>query len=412
MNLLDAFRIASRSLTASKLRSALTILGIIIGIGAVISLMSIGRGAQAVITSQIQGIGTNLLFISPGQATQGRVQGVATLSSLTLADAEALQEGSLAALIVGVAPQVSGGAQAVARNQNLRVQVQGVTPDFLWVRNYNLAGGEFIAESHVTSRALVTVIGSNVASTLFPDTDPVGQTVRINRWTFRIVGVLEAKGGSAFGSLDNAILLPITTMVARLQAQRAIRGDLSVDLINVQIADVSALELTTGAIAELLRDRHNALEDDFTITSQQDIIQTFQQVTNSFTIFLGAIAGISLLVGGIGVMNIMLVSVTERTREIGIRKAVGARRRDILVQFLLESTFLGLVGGAVGVGLGYGLSKIVTQFPIGAQRITTQVSPDIVLLAVSMSLVVGLFFGVYPASRAASLDPIRALRYE
>jgi putative ABC transport system permease protein len=398
---------------AHKLRSALTVLGIVIGITAVISLMSVGQGAQQQVTENIQSLGSNLLFV---QAGAGRQQGgavrsaVGSGSALTLDDAGAVVA---APGIVAVAPQVTTFQQVVAGSQNSAVQVLGTTLEYESVRNLTLAQGEFITESHERARSLVTVLGSNVAATLFPDTSPVGQTVRLGRRPFRVIGVLEPMGGGFGGFQDDVMIVPVTTAIYRLQAQRGLAGSPRIQTIYVQVADEVDQDLVKESVADILRQEHRIVgEDDFIITSQEDILETVSQVTGVFTIVLGAIAGISLLVGGIGVMNIMLVSVTERTREIGIRKAVGARRQDLILQFLMESMLLTLFGGALGVTAGWGLARLMSGVNIQGQSLVTVVSPDIVLLALAVSVGVGLFFGVYPATRAARLHPVEALRHE
>ncbi|MBI4232861.1 MAG: ABC transporter permease, partial [Chloroflexi bacterium] len=280
MTPLDILRVATGALAANKLRSALTVLGIVIGITAVIALMSVGRGAQAAVTERIQGIGTNLLFVQPGQATEGGVRGTATLASLTLEDATALAGPGETNSISLVAPQVTGFGQIVAGGLNTRAQLLGITPEFQWVRNFNIADGEFIAPEQVLARSSVAVLGAEVANTLFPDSSPLGKSVRINRQSFRVIGVLESKGGTAFGSQDNAVLVPLTTFVTRLQAQRATRGGgISVDTINVQATSSEQVDAAKEEVAAILRERHGVLEDDFTITSQQDIIQALSQVT-------------------------------------------------------------------------------------------------------------------------------------
>ncbi len=413
MRPLDNLRMALGAVLAHKMRSSLTVLGIVIGIGAVISLMSVGQGAQRQVVENIQSLGSNLLFI---QAAGGRQQGgavraaVGTGSALTLNDAEAL--GGVPG-VVAVVPQVGTFAQLVAGGQNTAAQVVGTTPEYEGARNLTVAEGEFITEANDRARSLVAVLGSNVAATLFPETSSLGQTVRLNRRPFRVVGVLESRGGGFGGFQDDTVIVPLSTALFRLQAQRGPAGSPSVQTIYIQMADDADQEQVREVVAGILRQEHRIVgEDDFIITSQEDILQTLSQVTGTFTIVLGAIAGISLLVGGIGVMNIMLVSVTERTREIGIRKAVGARRRDLMLQFLMESMLLTLFGGGLGVAGGWGLSRLMSGFSFGGQSVATVVSLNIVLLALGVSVAVGLFFGVYPATRAARLHPVEALRYE
>ena len=405
-------RIALTGLGANKMRSTLTILGVVIGVAAVISLMSIGRGSQAAITNNIESMGTNLLFVSPGASTQEGVRGAqGSAGTLTLEDAEAISE---VPAVVAVAPQVSSFVQVVAGRQNTRTQVIGVTPEYQFVRNFPLAQGDFITASQVKNRAKVVVLGSSVSETLFGRLIPIGESVKINGIQYKVIGVLESKGGTGFGSQDDVIMAPITTVQARMSRQVTTSGGLSVQSINVQVGSANNIDAATQQITAILEERHNVIagNDDFTITSQQDMVQTLNESTGVFVIFLAAIAGISLLVGGIGIMNIMLVSVTERTREIGIRKSVGARRRDILLQFMVESATLSLLGGGIGILLGWGISRLISGLNISGTTINTVMSADILILAVSVSAAIGIVFGLYPAYRAARLNPIDALRYE
>ncbi len=410
--LVESMRVAWRSLGANKTRSALTMLGIVIGVAAVIAMLSIGRGAQNAITAQIQSIGTNLLFVSPGAIQQGGVrQETGSAQSLTYEDAQALTE---LPSVAAVAPEVSTFGQVVYLGQNTRTRVYGVTPDYQNVRNVSVAEGEFISAAHLAARSSVAVLGNTTAVTLFGDAvSAVGQSIRITGQPFRVIGVLAPKGGTDFGSMDDAVYVPLTTAQARLFATRRVGSTAySVSSITVQVVSEDRIEQAVQEIGEVLRERHRVAEDDFTITSQQDVLNTATQVTNILTAFLGGIAAISLLVGGIGIMNIMLVSVTERTREIGLRKAVGARRRDVLAQFLTEAALLSFIGGLVGIGLGWLLSLLIGQVLSGTSSITPSVGLDAVLLATLFSTAVGLFFGWYPAWRAARLNPIDALRYE
>lgn len=413
MALWDSFKLALGALKGHKLRSFLTILGVVIGIASVISLLSVGRGAQAQVSAQVGALGTNLLFIQPGAPTQGGVRGsVGSGASLTLDDAEALTQVDG---VAGVAPVSTSFSQLVSPFGNMRSQLVATTPDYLAVRNLTISDGEFLSAQELSARSMVAVVGANVAQTLFPDSSAVGQSLRLGNRPFRVVGVLQSQGGTAQGFQDDMVIVPMTTFKFRLQSQRTAAGAQSVQTIYVQVVNEKQIPQVTDAIAEVLRDRHRIVPggtDDFVITSQQDILRTLQQVTGVFTIVLGAIASISLLVGGIGVMNIMLVSVTERTREIGIRKAVGAKRKDIMLQFLIESIVLTFLGGGIGVALGWALSRLISGVKIGAQGITTSLSLDTILLALVVSVVVGVFFGVYPAYRAARLHPVEALRYE
>jgi putative ABC transport system permease protein len=418
MNLIESVRIAFGALAANKLRAALTMLGIIIGVAAVIALMSIGKGVQASVTAQIQGLGSNLVFIRPGSVRDGRVVvGAGTQQTLTYEDAQALAEPGVLPFAVGVAPEFTQPAQIVTPGRNWATRVVGTTPDYELVRNARPALGEFITKSHLDGRSSVVVLGANVATNLFGEESPLDQTVRIalqgrTSTNFRVVGVLEPKGATPLGNQDDQVLVPITTMYARLFANRNTRGGQTVSVINVAVDDERNLAPTVERIGEILRERHRVVEDDFVVQSQEDMLATARQVTDVLTLFLGSVAGISLFVGGIGIMNIMLVSVTERTREIGIRKAVGAKRRDILMQFLVEAVVVSVVGGAVGIALGAGVGRLLENLNLGTQRLQAVVTPDAVLLAFGVSVAIGLFFGIYPATRAAALNPIEALRYE
>ncbi len=404
---------ALSSLGSNKLRTTLALLGIVIGVAAVIATMSVGQGAQQSITSRIESLGTNLLFVRPGAAALGEP------SSLTLQDAFALVDPTFAPAVAAAAPELNTSGRLVVGRENTFGQIVGVTPEYEKVRNYSVASGQFVSAAHVTAISDVAVLGSNIAETLFGFRDPVGQNVRIsagqsaNARQFTVIGVLESRGGTALGNFDNQVLVPITTVYYRMGSERTVHGDITVNSINVQIAEDAVMEDAVRQITTVLRLRHHlSNEDDFTITSQEEAIETLEGTTQTFVIFLGAIAGISLLVGGIGIMNIMLVSVTERTREIGIRKAMGAKWRDILSQFVSEATLLSLGGGLVGAALGVGLSMALNGRDLGGQVFLTAVSGNIIVLAVSVAVIIGLFFGIYPAARAANLHPIEALRYE
>jgi putative ABC transport system permease protein len=414
MNVKESLHTALTSLSANKLRSFLTMLGIIIGVAAVIAMLSIGRGAEQAITSQITSMGTNLLFVRPGSSSQGGVRSAqGSAGTLTLQDAEALADPNLAPSVVVVAPEASSFGQVVYMSNNINVQISGVTPEYETVRNMPVETGEFITAQHVSARSTVAVIGANVSASLFEGEDPLDKSIRISGVNFRVIGVLEAKGGTGFGITDDRILVPLTTLQTRLSGAARFRGASTIQTINVQIQSQKVSDQAVEEIGAILRERHDILyEDDFSITSQEDTIQAATQITDILTVFLGGIAAISLLVGGIGIMNIMLVSVTERTREIGIRKAVGARKRDILAQFLTEAILLSVAGGIGGILVGYGISRLITGINFGATQISAVVSADSVLLATIFSLAVGLFFGIYPAQRAADLNPIEALRYE
>jgi putative ABC transport system permease protein len=407
MDILNSFMEALDSLTSNKLRSALTVLGIVIGVGAVIAMLAIGRGAEETITGSISAIGTNLLFVLRGGSEEIR-----NPQPLTLGDADAIGDPFLAPSVIGVAPYVSGTVEVSFAGEGSLTQALGITPDYHDVQNLNIAEGELINEAHILARSAVVILGPDIAETLFGQSEGLtGETIRIEGQPFRVVGIAEPKGGSGFQNTDEQIYIPLTTAQTRLIRRTSDR----VDVIIAQAISADAVLQANEEIANLLRIRHRTPigEDDFTIFTQQDFLETAQTITSVLTIFLGGIAAISLLVGGIGIMNIMLVSVTERTREIGLRKAVGARKRDILIQFLAESSLLSLLGGLIGIGLGYGLSLLVGLI---AQANDADLSPsitlDAVLLATIFSAAVGLFFGLYPAKRAADLEPVEALRYE
>ena len=407
MNLAQYLREALESLVSNKLRSALTVLGIVIGVAAVIAMLAIGRGAEASINEQINSIGTNLIYITAG------AEDVRNPRPLTLGDAQALADPRQAPDVLYVAPVVQGAGQVSRRGESITTSLVAITPQYMLVSNLNTSEGSGISQENLDKRAAVVVLGSDVAQGLFGRVDNlVGEMIRVQGQPFRVIGVLESKGGTGFGSQDDRILVPLTTAQSRL-VQRNSREQ--VDMILVQGVSTERLDQTISQIERLLAARHRTSLDelDFSLLNQQDILDIAQQVTGILTIFLGGIAGISLLVGGIGIMNIMLVTVSERTREIGLRKAVGARSRDILVQFLAESALLSMLGGLLGILLAWLLATLVGA--IAAQNdvaITPRIEWDAVLLATLFSAGVGLFFGFYPARRAASLQPVEALRYE
>ncbi len=409
----EAVKVAWQALLVNKLRSFLTMLGIIIGVGAVIALLAAGQGVQNYVTGQLQSVGTNLLFVMPGTMEEGP-HARATLSNLTYQDAMAIADPYSVPDAVAVSPQMLGAGLVTSGHHSKRFNVSGVMPNYAQVRNSRVIVGRFISQEDTTTKARVAVLGSRVAEDLFGDEYPIGERIQINKLSFEVVGVLERKGGSGFGSEDQQIYVPLTTAESRLfPNSRNARGEPLMSVVYVQVADESLMDRATEEIATVLRERHGIKfqggEDDFTIVSQADLISVFGDVTRILTIFLGAIAAISLLVGGIGIMNIMLVSVTERTREIGLRKAVGAKKRDILLQFLVEATALSLTGGIIGILLGVAGAKAISSV---AGDLAPVVTFQAILLATGFSIAVGLFFGIYPASRAASLNPIDALRYE
>ena len=408
MNFAQAVLEALESLSANKTRSGLTILGIVIGVGAVIAMLAVGSGAQDVITGSISGIGTNLLFVFSGNFQEE----VRNAKPLTIGDAEAIADVFQAPSVAGVAPVIQDNKEVTFGGERARSSISGVTPDYLTVRNYELLEGEFITEEHILGRASVAVLGPDLADKLFGHQEGiVGETIRIEGQPFRVIGVILPKGGSAFGSQDDYALVPFSTAQTRIIRRSRER----VDVIFVQATNPDTVLSAADEISQILRQRHRSEIglDDFTVLSQQDFVQTAQTITNTLTIFLGGIAAISLLVGGIGIMNLMLVSVTERTREIGLRKAIGARRRDILIQFLTESSLLSLIGGLIGIGLGWLIAYAVGLFAAAnGTELNPVVGLDAILLATIFSTAVGLFFGIYPANRAANLEPVEALRYE
>lgn len=408
MTLLQAILEALESISANKLRSALTILGIIIGVAAVIAMVSLGRGAENAITGSIQGIGSNLLFVF-----RGGTEDVRNPKPITLGDAEAISDPFLAPSVEGVAPALQGNGEVSFAGESAITSITGVTPAYSTVRNYRVAEGEFIREEHMLGRSSVVLLGTDVAEKLFDRTEGlVGESVRIEGQPFRVIGVLESRGGSSFSNEDDQVLVPLTTAQTRL-IRRSTRD--RVDLLIVQATSAQTVSQAGEEVSQILRNRHRTEigADDFTVLTQQDFIDTARTITNILTIFLGGIAAISLLVGGIGIMNIMLVSVTERTREIGLRKALGARKIDILIQFLTESAVLSLVGGVIGIGLGWTISTVVGRIAAANDApIDPSIGIDIILIATLFSTAVGLFFGLYPANRAASLEPVEALRYE
>lgn len=403
MSFIESLRVSFRSIKANGLRSVLTMLGIIIGVAAVIAMVAIGEGTSASVASQINGLGSNLLIVSPGQATQGRISlGAGSLNTLTLTDAEAIAQKES---VSGVAPSVNGRAQLVWGSNNYSTSLEGTTESFLEVRNAQVAQGRFFSNFEVQKQFNVAVVGTEVVTNLFGGSNPIGETIQINRLPFTVIGVLKSQGSSGMTNNDDRVLIPVTTAMSRLT------GGKYVNSIYVSAASAEQMTQAQADTAETLRAQHNlrpSESDDFRITSQSDILSTAQAVSGSMTALLSGIAAISLIVGGIGVMNIMLVSVTERTREIGIRKAIGAKKRDILRQFLIEAVTLSLLGGVIGILLGIGAALAVSK--LGGMATAITISP--VLYAFLTSTAVGVIFGVYPARKAAQLKPIDALRYE
>ncbi len=413
MNPFDIITTALRSLGSSKLRSGLTLLGIIIGITAVTVLMSIGRGVQESITSSIQSQGTNLLFVHPSFG------GIDSASSLTLQDAEALIDPAFAPSVKAVAPQINTWAQIVAGRESIDSEVIGVTPDYATVRNISVADGSFVTPAHISANSEVAVVSASVARELFGARNPIGERIRISGRQFTVVGMLVDSSATFFG-FSNQVFVPITTAYYRLSYDRTTQGAIIVNSIDAEAISREAIDDAKLEIASILRLRHRITDrNDFQISTLQELLDTLNQIITVMVIFLGTVAGISLLVGGIGVMNIMLVSVTERTREIGIRKAMGAKRRDIMLQFITEAIFLTTSGGIIGLLISLALSPLINLIvnSIGSEGGASSIQgiafhPDVALLALSVSAIVGLLSGIYPAMRASRMHPIDALRYE
>jgi putative ABC transport system permease protein len=401
---------AMQSLSANKMRSLLTILGIVIGVSSVIALLSLGESAGASITGEIESIGTNVIYILRGNNDDE----VSNPKDLTLRDAQALASSTRASEIAYVAPVFTGSAEITHSDRSVSTSILGITPDYQFVQNIVMEEGEFISAAQVEGRSAVVVLGPSRAQQLLGrSSGVVGNTVRIGGYPYRIVGVTEAKGGSAFNNPDNNVYIPISTAQARLPRSGAPDR---VQYILASMVNTDRADLAIRQIRDVLRRTHRIpprSPDDFTLLNQQDFLAVAATITNVLTIFLGGIGAISLLVGGIGIMNIMLVSVTERTREIGLRKALGARKADILIQFLTESVLLSLFGGIIGIALGWGISTAVSQIATrSGTPLEIAVTLNSVLLATLFSAAVGVFFGYYPANRAANLAPVEALRYE
>lgn len=405
MLLIDLYQETMGAISSNKARSSLTILGIVIGVSSVIAMIAIGQGSQKSIESNIQSIGANLLQVMPGAQRSGGVSsGFGSAQTLTLADSQAIQ--SDISNVKAVAPETSKRYQVTTKGKNTNTSIVGTVATYPQVRNLEIDSGSFFSDQDNSNLSKVAVLGPDVVSELFATgTDPVGQTVKINNISFRIVGTTKSKGGSGFGSQDDMVFVPIGT------AQRYLSGDSYVSTISVQADSQEVMTTIQTDITSLLLERHKISDSasaDFRIMNQADVVSTMSSVTGTLTLLLGAIAGISLVVGGIGIMNMMLTTVTERTREIGLRKAIGAKRNDISNQFLAESVMLTFIGGFLGVVLGWLIAWGVTKFA----SITTSVSMTSVLMAFGVSAAIGIVFGYYPARRAAKLNPIEALRYE
>ena len=399
---------AVESLGTNKLRTALTMLGIVIGVTAVISMMAIGQGASSSITSSIESMGTNLLYVmANNEGTNPQ--------PLTLSDADAIIESGGAPSVMAVAPNVQRSMDITYAGTSTTTTVMGVTADYAAVRNETVAYGRFISDADAVEYATVAVIGNDVVEDLFGSSVGVlGQKIRIGSNLYQVIGILESKGGTAIGSSDNQVMVPITTAQVRIITRSGAHDE--INQISVAVVDSEGIQSAITEVSSILRSRHGILtgaEDDFNVMSQESFTEAVTEITGILTVFLGGIAAISLLVGGIGIMNIMLVSVIERTREIGLRKAVGARDSDILLQFLTESLIIGLTGGLLGVVGGWGIAALINRVAVSSSTaLNARVSLSSVLLAVGFSVTVGLVFGLYPANRAAKLEPVEALRSE
>lgn len=406
----ENIRVALNGLRSNKLRSALTMLGITIGVFAVIVLVSVGQAVEVFVRDQFQGIGANLLFVIGEADSQGRIAPLTQNDYVVLTDVYSVPDA------VAVMPQRNFNRTVTSEGRELTIPIQGVLPIYESMFNRRVIAGRFIDQNDVDSLSRVAVLGQDVVNGLFPDTFPIGQTIRIAGVRFTVIGVLEGLGGGGFGApgtnQDRLIIIPITTAQTRLSGERVITGDRIVNFVVVQARDSSVVDAVSQQIRLTLREEREINfrdEDNFQVFSQTELLDTFGNVTALITVFLAVLAGISLLVGGIGIMNIMLVTVTERTREIGLRKAVGAQNGDILLQFLTEALVLALVGGGIGISLSMLAVTIVTAL---VDNLEVSVQPSSVLLATAISAFIGIFFGIYPASRAATLNPIDALRYE
>ena len=392
---------------ANKVRSSLTVLGIVIGIGSVVAMISIGQGATSEVSKNIQALGSNLLVVMPGSQMGIGMQvrgGMGSASSLILEDAEAIAE--QVSDVVAVAPEVSTRKQVIVKGENTNTSIYGVTNSYTEVKNIEIETGSFISDQNITKSSKIAVLGSDTRDDLFGENvNPIGQTVKIENMNFTVVGVTKSKGGTGFGSSDDLIYIPLST------AQHYFTGSNSVSNINIQVKEEELMVSAEEQITNLLLTRHSITDPinaDFSIMNQADILDTMSDVSGTLTLLLGAIAGISLIVGGIGIMNMMLTTVTERTREIGLRKSLGAKNKNIALQFLMESVTLTFIGGIIGIMLGWLASMLVTKF----SGTTTVVSAWSIFLAFGVSAAIGIIFGYYPAKRAASLNPIEALRYE
>ncbi|MGZ8428588.1 MAG: ABC transporter permease [Candidatus Deferrimicrobiaceae bacterium] len=408
MNLYSAMKVAYRSLRANKMRSVLTMLGMIIGVAAVIAMVALGQGANERIAAQIASIGSNLLLVLPGSTTSGGLRsGFGGVPTLTMADAKAI--GKELSAVRYQSPSIRSTAPVVYGNQNWSTIIQGVAPEFFNVRDWGVAAGRIFSPEDVDASAKVALLGQTVAESLFGGENPIGKIIRIKKVPVTVLGVMDAKGQSPQGQdQDDAVFVPITTAQKKLFGTAHVG---TVGVILVQAVDADSIGLAQQQVTDLLRQRHRIgrlQDDDFSVRNLSEMLAVAEASTRIMSLLLGAIASVSLLVGGIGIMNIMLVSVTERTREIGIRMAVGARERDILLQFLIEAVVLAVTGGSIGILLGVGGSALISRFA----GWSTIVDPGAVFLAFGFSAAIGIFFGFYPARKASRLDPIEALRHE
>jgi putative ABC transport system permease protein len=410
VNILASARIAVRALRVNKLRSALTMLGIVIGVGAVIAMVAVGSGAQARVAEQIQSLGANVIIIWPGTVNQGGVRlGAGAQATLSEDDAWAIQRDIQ--LVQVVAPYVRGNAQVVYSNLNWATGILGVTPEYFPARDWEVISGRQLTQEEVDGASKVALVGQTVARNLFGDDDPLGQVIRIKKVPFTIIGLMDRKGQNTWGQdQDDQILIPLSTAKTKVLGGNQVKGR-AVGAITIKVREAALMKEAEQEIRELIRQRHRIQpfqDDDFNLRNLSEVLESQEAASRVLTTLLAAIASVSLLVGGIGIMNIMLVSVTERTREIGLRMAVGARGRDILTQFLVEAVTLSLIGGAIGVGFGLLASHAIAYFA----EWRTLLQLEAILLAFSFSAAVGIFFGFYPARKAAGLNPIDALRYE
>lgn len=405
MHLRNLLKVAIKSILKSRMRSLLTALGIIIGVAAVVVMVAIGDGAQIQVEKQISALGSNLIIIFPGSSTSGGIRmGAGSINRFTMEDVIKIQDE--ATLIKAVSPIVRSGGQVIGGIGNWNTQIQGVATNYLDIRDWPLATGDFFTDKDIISRAKVAVLGQTVVKQLFADEDPIGQQIRIRNVPFKVIGVLTAKGQSAMGNdMDDIILAPATTVLDRLTGGRYI------SYIQASAISIDQIEAAQEQLKNIMREAHHLNpgdDDDFTVRNQAELTEAATETSKILTILLASVAGVSLIVGGIGIMNIMLVSVTERTREIGIRLSVGARTSDVLIQFLTEAIVLSIAGGIIGVLLSFAIAFVLNNYT----SMIAVIRPEIILIAVSFAGVIGIFFGFYPARKAANLNPIEALRYE